>query len=86
MLWLFFDTSSIVKRFHKEKGTEIVDKIIKSILGGKHRGIISALVILEFISASRRKVSSGDISWKEFIDGVMSFIKESTEKLQHASC
>jgi len=79
MLWFFFDTSAIMKRFHKEKGTEIIDKIIESILEGKHKGIISALAILEFISASRRKVSSEEISWKEFIDGVMSFIKESTE-------
>lgn len=79
MLWFFFDTSAIVKRFHEEKGTEIVDKIIDSISEGRHRGIISALVILEFISACRRRVSSGDIIWREFIDGVMSFLKEATE-------
>jgi len=79
MLWIFFDTSAIIKRFHKEKGTEAVDRIVSSILEGKHRGIISSLIILEFVSALRRKVSSEEISWREFIDTVMSFLKESTE-------
>lgn len=47
MLWFFFDTSAIVKRFHREKGTEIVDKIVLSVLSAKHRGMISSLVVLE---------------------------------------
>jgi predicted nucleic acid-binding protein len=77
MLWFFFDTSAIVKRFHKEKGTEIVDKIVNSLLEGKHKGTVTPLVVLEFISASRRKVGSGEISWKKFKDGVASFLEES---------
>lgn len=79
MLWFFFDTSAIVKRYHKEKGDEIVDRITDSILEGSHKGIISALVILEFVSASRKKVNARELTWTEFVEGVTSFYREATQ-------
>jgi len=55
------------------------DRIFEDILSGNHRGVISSLTILEFISAIRRKVESEEINWKEFIDTVMCFLKEISE-------
>ena len=77
MLWFFFDTSAIVNRFHQEKGTEIVGTIVDSIVEGKHKGTVTPLVVLEFISASRRKVSTGEINWKKFKDDLASSLEES---------
>ena len=79
MLWFFLDTLAIVKRFHKEKGTDAVDGIITSIVEGNHKGILSLLTVLEFVSVFRKKVNSREITWKDFIDTVAGFVEESTE-------
>jgi len=54
----FFDTSALVKRYHTESGTPIVNKIFDS-----HRYVyISSLTSLEVVSALDRKKEEGVLS------------------------
>ncbi|MEM2897560.1 MAG: hypothetical protein QXG01_08360 [Candidatus Bathyarchaeia archaeon] len=39
MLQFFFDTSAIVKRYHQELGSDIVDRIFESILNKRSRSL-----------------------------------------------
>ena len=75
-MWFFFDTSALVKRYHEEKGTGCVDRIFDTILSGRHRGTVSSLAILELVSAIRRKVASGELDDKDFIDASAYFMEE----------
>ena len=54
----YFDTSAIVKRYHREKGTERIDKIVD----GEDEIYFSTIGIAETISALRRLKSSKMIS------------------------
>jgi predicted nucleic acid-binding protein len=54
----YFDTSSLVKIYHREKGTEIVLSIYK----GNDKIIISELSKIEFISTIYRKYREHEIS------------------------
>jgi len=76
MLWFFFDTSAIVKRYHQELGSEIVDGIFESILKKRSKAIISTLSVLEFTSALRRKVQTKEINWTQLRDCIGSFLNE----------
>lgn len=58
----YFDTSAIVKRYHREKGTEKVDEIIE----GDSEIYISTLAIAETISAFTRLISGGIISKSKY--------------------
>ncbi len=64
----FFDTSALIKRYHEEKGSKIVDKIIK---GKNSVIIISNLTIIETTSAFVRKKNERKISSTE-LDIVLS--------------
>lgn len=77
-MWFFFDTSAIVKRYHAEKGTEIVNRIFEGIITRKGRCVISALSISEFASALRRKVISKEISWTDFWAAFSAFLHETS--------
>ena len=54
----YFDTSAIVKRYHREKGTEKIDEITE----GEDEIYFSTIGIAETISALRRLKSSKMIS------------------------
>ena len=58
----FFDTSALIKRYHEEKGTDIVDEIFDS----DSLIIISSLSIVEGVSALTRKKNEGKLSHEEF--------------------
>jgi uncharacterized protein with PIN domain len=49
---LFFDTSALVKRYHQEKGTNVVDVAFEQ----EGARIISDVSIIEFFSAFAKKV------------------------------
>ncbi len=51
----FFDTSALVKRYHREIGTEIVDAAFDDKNATK---IISDISVIEFYSAFAKKVCS----------------------------
>lgn len=59
---LFFDTSALVKRYHQEKGTDVVDTAFNQ-EGVK---IISDISVIEFFSAFAKKVRIGEISKEDF--------------------
>jgi predicted nucleic acid-binding protein len=73
----FFDTSALVKRFHDEKGTEQVDEIITD---EDNEVIVSSLLIVETLSAFRRKHNRSEISKSEMTELVSTFFKEALEK------
>ena len=53
----FFDTSALVKRYHVETGTQIVDKLMKDYVVA-----ISELALVELTSALNRRRLSGHIT------------------------
>jgi len=73
----FFDTSALIKRYHKEKGSETVD----SILDGKDNIIvISNLTIIETTSAFARKRNERKISSDELNIVLSKFYADVLEK------
>jgi predicted nucleic acid-binding protein len=61
----FLDTSSLVKRYHREVGTELVDQLFEE---PERKLIISDISIIEFYSAIGLKVRTGEIEGKAFSD------------------
>ena len=58
----YFDTSALVKRYHKEKGTVIVDDIID----GEGEIYVSTLGIVEMTSVFMRLKISGALNEKKY--------------------
>lgn len=56
----YLDTSALVKRYHVEEYSDLVDEIFE-----KHSIAISELSIVEFVSTLRRKVDEKSIRKKE---------------------
>ncbi len=52
---LFFDTSALVKRYHHEKGTDVVDVVFNQ----EGVRIISDVSIIEFFPPSQRRLEQG---------------------------
>ena len=59
MQYYFLDTSALVKRYHQETGTKIIDKIFDS---EEKVIIISNISISEFVSALNRKKNEKEIT------------------------
>jgi predicted nucleic acid-binding protein len=59
---LFFDTSALVKRYHQEKGTDVVDVAFDQ----EGIRIISDISVIEFFSAFAKKVKTGEITKEDF--------------------
>ena len=55
---VFLDTSALVKRYHVEKGTDVIDNL----LGSEHQICISRLSVTELTSAFAIKVRTGTIA------------------------
>ncbi|MEM2190874.1 MAG: type II toxin-antitoxin system VapC family toxin [Archaeoglobaceae archaeon] len=73
----FLDTSALVKRYHKESGSEIIDEIFEKFVIA-----ISELSIVELVSALNRKLAenmiSGDdlrIALSKFYEDLSDFLK-----------
>ncbi len=69
---LFFDTSALVKRYHKEKGTDVVDAAFNQ----KGRKTISDISVIEFFSAFARKVRTGEMSKEDFQVTIKEFAED----------
>ncbi|MCK5291433.1 MAG: type II toxin-antitoxin system VapC family toxin [Thermoplasmata archaeon] len=74
----YFDSSALVKRYHSERGTETVDKILDE-LGKGDEGVISHFAILEIVSALRRKLKSKEIRKEVFDMAIAAFLSDVTE-------
>jgi uncharacterized protein len=59
----FFDTSSLVKHYHVEAGTDVVDRVIDEAGAGL---LIARLTLVEMISAFAIKVRTGELDAAEF--------------------
>jgi predicted nucleic acid-binding protein len=59
----FLDTSALVKRYHRERGSEVIDALFTE---QDRRIIISDLSIIEFGSALSKKVREGEISPEKY--------------------
>ncbi len=73
----YFDSSALVKRYHTEKGTKTVDKILNELEKGDE-GAISYFVILEIVSAMKRKLKNNEITQKIFDMAIATFLSEVT--------
>jgi len=58
----FFDSSAIIKRYHRETGTEKVDEIVDGI----GEIYISSLALIETIATLRRKVKERKLTHNRF--------------------
>lgn len=70
----FFDTSALVKRYHREVGTDVVDAVFAE----KTTRFISDISVIEFYSAFAKKVRTGEITEEDFRGA----IKELAEDIQ----
>jgi len=77
MLHLYFDTSAIVKRYHQEKGSIVIDRIFSSKV--KKSFATSYWTVLEFAVAFTAKRERKQISKKAFNIAMASFLKELTD-------
>ena len=59
----FLDTSALVKRYHRERGSEVIDALFAE---EGRRIIISDLSIIEFGSAPSKKVREGEITPEKY--------------------
>lgn len=72
----FFDTSALVKLYHKEKGTDTVLGIYKS----RDKIAISELARVEFYSTIYRKYRDGEIELKTLNILIKKFDSDSEER------
>jgi len=68
----FFDTSALLKRYHSELGTEIVDSAFEEKDATR---IISDLSVIEFYSAFTKKVRTREIPETSFRGAVSCWLK-----------
>jgi len=69
----FFDTSALVKRYHREIGTEIVDAAFDDKNATK---IILDVSVIEFYSAFAKKVRTREITDEDFQDTVRALAQD----------
>jgi predicted nucleic acid-binding protein len=55
---LFFDTSALVKRYYDEPGSEVIDSLVE---GEDTKVVLTAIAVVETVSAFRRKYNRDDI-------------------------
>jgi hypothetical protein len=70
----YFDTSALVKRYHPEKGSDVVDKIFE--LKGEHNFATSFWAVLEFVVALSAKRKRKELSDDGFNTAIANFLKE----------
>ncbi|MCD6494212.1 MAG: type II toxin-antitoxin system VapC family toxin [Archaeoglobaceae archaeon] len=70
----YLDTSALVKRYHKEEYSDIIDEIFE-----KYVISISELTIVELTSALRKKVDEKEIRQKEMFRVLTKFYEDLTD-------
>ncbi|MGC8771405.1 MAG: type II toxin-antitoxin system VapC family toxin [Brevinematia bacterium] len=69
---VFIDTSSLIKRYIEEDGSEIIDKYYKN----ENEIFISPITPIEFISALKRKLREKTIDLENFYRAISEWSKE----------
>lgn len=69
----FYDTSALVKRYHKEDGTDIVDNAFRD---KNVTRTISYISVIEFYSAFAKKVRMGMITEEDFRETIKTLVKD----------
>lgn len=72
----FFDTSALVKRYHREPGTERVDELVED---AETEVIVSSLTIVEMVSAFRRKFDRGDVTKAQMNELIGAFYRDALD-------
>jgi predicted nucleic acid-binding protein len=70
---LFFDTSALVKRYYDERGTDTVDTLVDD---DETRVVLTAIAVIETVSAFRRKYNREDIPERVVDDLLAAFFEE----------
>ncbi len=87
MAFYFFDTSALVKRYHRESGSGQVDAIFDD---RDNALIISELALVELASALRRRQNRGEIAVQALNDALTYFDHEVSSDLVvagfHSGC
>jgi len=77
MATFYFDTSAVVKRYHKELGTDVLDKIFEL---KEHGFAASFWTLLEFIVAFSTRKRRGQLSREAFNMTVSRFLRDVLER------
>lgn len=78
----FFDTSSLVKRYAPEDGSEVVDSLIEA---SESHVVLTSLAVLEATSAVRRKYNRGFLT-EEDVDALLAtFYREALSAFEIVS-
>jgi len=77
MVTFYFDTSAVVKRYHEERGSEILDKIFEL----KEQGFATSMwTILEFVVAFSARMRRKRLSREAFNMVVSHFLKDTLDR------
>lgn len=79
MKQFYIDTSALVKRYHDEIGTKVVNILMDAIVSGRASGLILSLVLTETISTLNRKMNERVLD-KGLFDKLIAVLYE---ELQH---
>lgn len=69
----FFDTSALVKRYHQEIGTDVVDAAFEDKDAVK---MISDISVIEFYSAFAKKARTGEITEDDFRETIKALAQD----------
>ncbi len=72
----YLDTSALIKRYHREMGTEKVNQLFEEILVRKSDAFISYLGVLEAVSAITRHKKELGSSYSKVMKGVLMEVSE----------
>jgi predicted nucleic acid-binding protein len=75
----YVDTSALVKRYHDEIGTDVVNVLVDAIASGRANGVILSLALTETISTLHRKMNERVLD-KGLFDKLITVLYE---ELQH---
>ncbi len=77
MKYFYIDACALVKRYHKEKGTDRVDVLFDTLIGRKPKCLITSIIsIPETIATLNRKKNEGKIRYSQLKEILANLINE----------
>lgn len=77
MKYFYIDACALVKRYHKEKGTDQVDVLFDTLIGRKPKCLITSIIsIPETIATLNRKKNEGKIKYSQLKEILANLINE----------
>jgi len=75
--YFYIDSCALVKRYHKEKGTDQVDVLFDTLIGRKPKCLITSIIsIPETIATLNRKKNEGKIRYSQLKEILANLINE----------